>query len=124
WPSERVIRLRMLILHGPNAVFVLKNAVIGARFHAAVATRGTARAGPRIFAGVRGRMCGTRWIQPGKTNRAKPKHGASQRHTSGLRPDCHSCARIEPALFARAVERACVRIFILPVRIEVNQSKE
>ena len=30
---------------------------------------------------------------------------------------------MEPALFAQAVEPARVRIFILPARIEVNQSK-
>ena len=97
-PGERVIRFRVLVLHGPDAVFVLKNAVIGARLHAAVATRGTAGAGPRIFAGVRGRIRGARRIQRGKKNRAEPNHGASQRQSLGLRPDSHSCARMEPCL--------------------------
>ena len=58
-----------------------------------------------------------------KKNRAEPNHGASQHQSLGLRPDSHSRARMQPAFFAWAVEPALVRIFILPVRIEVNQSK-
>src|ERR1700688_3638508 len=111
----------MLIFHDPDAVFVLKNAIIGARHHAAVATGGTAGAGPRIFAGV-GRIRGSRRIRSSKKKSAEPNHGASQRQSLGLSPDSHSSARMQPALFARAVKPVRVRIFILPVRIEVNPS--
>ncbi len=120
--GERVIRFRMLVLHGPDAVFVLKYAAIGARLHAAVATGGTAGAGPRVFAGFSGRIRGAHRTQRGKKNRAEANYGASQRQSLGLRPDTHSCARMEPCLI-RASRGAgpCQKFLYCPLEVKSTE---
>src|SRR6266853_1560544 len=92
---KRLVGLRVLILDDPNAVFVLENAAIGAGLDAPVATRGAARAGPRVLTRLRGRTRGPRRSQGGKKNRAAQNDSAPQRPALALRPDSHSFARME-----------------------------
>ena len=48
-PGQRLVRLTVLVLDNPRRVFVLQDAAIGHRLHAAVATGGRARARTDVF---------------------------------------------------------------------------
>ena len=76
-PGQRVVGFRVFIFHGPDAVFVLKNAAVGARCDAAVATCRTTGAGTGVLAGVRGRPRSAWRMRRNKKNRAQANRGAS-----------------------------------------------
>ena len=50
-PGQRLIRLPVLVLENPSGVFVLQDAALGNRFHAAVTTGGRARSGADVLGG-------------------------------------------------------------------------
>src|SRR5579864_6497395 len=93
---ERLVGLGVLILHHPNAVFILENAAIGARLDAAMATGRTAGAGPGVLARFSGSSGGGRHRQRGRNNRA-PQNSAPQRPALPPRPDSHSFAWMQRA---------------------------
>lgn len=124
--GKRVIGFGVFILYGPDAVFVLKNAAVGARSHAAMATRGTAGAGAGVFAGFGGgpgrRIGGARGARPCKTDRDEQNYGAAQCVTLGLRPHSHSISRMASNLVCANV-RATSRQKFLYFPLEVKSTK-